>query len=356
LEERFEEECAVKRKLNIISLFAGAGGLEIAASSTGRVRKIISTDSNTTFLETTKVNMPGHFPDVKHEAISADIRELQGKDLLDLLGAKPDLVMGGPPCDDFTHFGRRMGMGGDKGPLIFEYLRLVSELQPRCFLFENVPNLAQQFRDVFEEFLRQSEILGFSKEWRLLSAANFGAPTMRKRVIAVGWDQCARMDRKDFEFPIPTHGNQSEPDLFGQSLRPYATVSDVLANLPDVKIGEEIKFYNHTGRTHRPKTVEHIKTVPQGVHIKQSYRYRAPWDGLCRSLTAGLDDSTKSYIHPLYHREMSVREYARLQGFPDTWVFQGTHHNGIKQTANAVPIFLGKAILSNILFALCNNK
>jgi DNA (cytosine-5)-methyltransferase 1 len=344
-----------RQVFNLISLFAGAGGLEIAACSTGKVQKILSTDFNATFLETTRVNLPEHYPTVMHDTLAADVRELSGQKLIEIQGDQPDLVMGGPPCDDFTRFGRHRGMSGDKGPLIFEYLRIVDELQPRCFLFENVANLAQQFRQIFEDFLQHADAMDYHVNWRLLPAADYGSPTMRKRIIAVGWQRSHRVDKRAFEFPEPTHGDQQQPNLFNVATKPLATVGDVLADLPDVTEPRAAQYYNHTGRTHRPKTVEHIKTVPQGIHMKKSFRYRAPWNGLCSSLTAGLDDSTKSYIHPFYHREMSVREYARLQGFPDSWVFQGTHHNGIKQVANAVPIPLGKAVLTSVMEALYEN-
>jgi len=342
-----------KNLLNIISLFTGAGGLEIAACSTGKVKRIVSTDSNEIFLETTKLNLPQHFPNVEHRCIVSDARDLKGISLLSRLGSDVDLVMGGPPCDDFTPFGRRKGMEGDKGPLIYDFLRLIDELRPRCFLFENVPNLIQQFRSFFDAFIGQAETINYRVDWRLLSASDYGAPTMRKRVILVGWNNETRAARDEFKFPNPTHTSSDQIELFVKNFLPASNVCDVLENLPDVGDNSAIKYHNHTGRKHRPKTVAHLKTVPQGVHVKKSYRYRAPWKGLCRSLTAGVDHSTKSYIHPVYHREMSVREYARIHGFMDSWVFSGNHHNGIKQVANAVPIPLGKAVLKNVINALC---
>lgn len=333
----------MSERLNVISLFAGAGGLEIAACSTGVVGKILSTDSNETFLETTKINLPLHFPEVSHDAIVSDARELKGGGLVDRLGSCPDLLMGGPPCDDFTHFGRRLGLVGDKGPLIFEFLRIVDESRPRCFVFENVPNLAQQFRSVLDSFLSEAERIGYHMSWGVLAAADFGAPTMRKRVVVVGWSE--EELQAQFTFPLPTHDGLNGKN---SGLETHIFVRDVLSGMPDARLNGHPDYHNHTGRNHRPATVEHLKSVPQGVHVKKSYRYRAPWDGLCRSLTAGVDHSTKSYIHPIHHREMSVREYARIHGFPDSWFFCGTHHNGIKQVANAVPVPLGCAFLKQV--------
>jgi DNA (cytosine-5)-methyltransferase 1 len=343
----------LQSKVRIVSLFAGAGGMEIAACKTGKVEAIVSSDANATFLSTVGKNMPVHFPEVRHASLIADARKLKGATLKKLLGSTPDLVMGGPPCDDYTRFGRRRGFEGEKGPLIFEFLRLVEEIGPECFVFENVPNLAQQFKGVFELFMTQTRSMHYFAKWELLQACNYGAPTQRTRVFVVGW-KSARLHNA-FRFPDPTHGDPTESGLFMQSggqLKPFQLVRDVLDGLPEVKTLAARQFLNHTGRTHRPQTVEHMKSVPIGKQVKQSFRYRAPWNGLTQSLTAGLDDSTKSHIHPHYHREMSVREYARLHRFPDTWFFSGTHHNGIKQVANSVPIPLGEAVLSLVISRL----
>ena len=136
---------------------------------------------------------------------------------------------------------------------------------------------------------------------------------------------------------------------YSSDLLPYVSVGDVLKDLPDNCEPTALNFNNHTARIHRPSTIEHFKTIPQGIQVKKSYRYRAPWDGPSHSLTAGMDSSTKSYIHPIYHREMSVREYARIHGFPDTWIFSGTRSNGLKQVANAVPVLLAESVLRSII-------
>jgi DNA (cytosine-5)-methyltransferase 1 len=242
-------------------------------------------------------------------------------------------------------------MSGQKSPIIFEFARLVSELKPKAFLFENVPNLRSMCRDGFSELLRQLSASGYVVQYKKLSACDFGSPTVRKRLFVVGLindgiDKC-------FHFPTPTHGESNQDDLFEQvhPLCPYVTVSDVLAGLPDVGTLAAQQFLNHTGRTHRPTTIEHIITVAPGRAVTKSFRYRPSLDGLSRSLTAGVDHSTKSYLHPPYYREMSVREYARLHGFPDSWEFAGNHHNGIKQLANAVPIPLGQAIARSMCAA-----
>jgi DNA (cytosine-5)-methyltransferase 1 len=343
----------LQRKVCIVSLFSGAGGLEIAACKTGKVEAIVSTDSNATFLSTVDKNMPTHFPRVRHASIVADAKELKGATLRKLLGSTPDIVMGGPPCDDYTQFGKRRGHDGEKGPLIFQFLRVVDELKPACFIFENVPNLARQFKDVFHVFVKRSQEIGYFTQWSILKACEYGAPTLRTRIFVIGW----RDERLNaaFRFPDATHAN---PETFpflstlGAPLKPFIFVSDVLDGLPDLGMPNSETLLNHEGRKHRPETIEHFKMIPPGKKSVKSFRYRAPWRGLIQSLTAGRDDSTKAYLHPIHHREMTVREYSRLHIFPNSWNFSGTVNNGVKQVANSVPVPLGQAVIEETIKTL----
>jgi DNA (cytosine-5)-methyltransferase 1 len=345
-----------RRGLKVVSLFAGAGGLDIAFCETGQIAEMFSTDSHPVFLQTIVENLPRHFPTVRHSHLVADARQLTRDEVRLCLSEPVDLVIGGPPCDDFTSFGLKRGMGGEKGPIIFEFARMVGELQPRAFLFENVPNLQAMCADGFGELLGRLSGHGYSITHEKLAACDFGAPTVRQRLFVVGFRMDAGAD--GFTFPKPTHSDSSDPDLFRSesSLLPYVTVGQALEGLPDAKSPAAAAYLNHTGRFHRPETIQHMMTVPQGIAISKSYRYRPALNGLSRSLTAGLDSSTKSYLHPVYHREMSVREYARLHGFPDTWEFAGTHHNGIKQVANAVPVPLGRALALSLTATLISSK
>lgn len=337
--------------LTVVSLFSGAGGLDLAACQTGRVGRLFSTDSNATFLQTVIDNIPEHFPDVDHRYVVADARDLNADAICATLGtSKVDLVIGGPPCDDFTSYGRKKGLAGDKASLVFEYARLIQEIKPAAFLFENVPFLQLMFGDVFESLEKKIAKIGYRRESAILEASAYGAPTMRQRLFIVGFQDSELS--KTFLFPSATHGNcgmGSTNEAGGSELSAYVTVADVLSDLPDVVDANPARYFNHVGRNHRPSTIEHIRTVPQGVAVKKSYRYRAPWEGLCRSLTAGTDTAAKAYIHPNFHREMTVRECARIHGFPDSWRFCGNLSQGIKQVANSVPISLGRSVLESVL-------
>lgn len=343
----------VSSGLNCVSTFAGAGGLDLALCRTGCIRRLYSTDSNPVFLNTVVSNAPHHHREVEYFHQVARAEELNADAIKETLGTQQiDLIMGGPPCDDFTTFGRKAGFRGQKAPLVFEFARLVHTLQPRAFVFENVPNLASMAREGFEEFLNQLKVSGFQSQHAILPAWGFGAPTLRSRLFVIGFRE--DRDLSNFRgFPDRTHRKPVDTtDMFESLLPPAQTVSEALKGLPDVGTLEGTGFHNHTGRNHRPETVEKMRAVEQGRSTSASFRYRPHLAGLSRSLTAGLDDSTKSYIHPVYPREMSVREYARLHGFPDSWIFSGTHHNGIKQVANAVPIKLGYAILARVVASL----
>lgn len=326
--------------------------MDIAFCETGRIAALFSTDSHPVFLQTVVNNLPKHFPTVRHSHLVADARKLTGTEICEAFPEPIDLVIGGPPCDDFTLYGLKKGMKGNKGPIIFDFARIVGDLKPRAFLFENVPSLRGMCPDGFAELLDRLSGHGYSVAHQKLAACDFGAPTVRQRLFVVGFR--IEASARNFAFPLRTHGEIDQIDLFNSTstILPFVTVGEALADLPDAKSPEAEQYLNHTGRFHRPETIKHMMTVPQGVAISKSYRYRPALSGLSRSLTAGLDSSTKSYLHPIYHREMSVREYARLHVFPDTWDFAGTHHNGIKQVANAVPIPLGRAIATPIVRSL----
>jgi DNA (cytosine-5)-methyltransferase 1 len=341
------------RLLSVASLFAGAGGLDIAACQTGLVGRLFSTDVDPVFLETTRCNIPRHFPEVEHFTKCCDARALRAPEVLNTLGHGPELAIAGPPCDDFTSIGKRRGLKGEKGPLIWEFARLVEELSPAAFVFENVPNLASLFRKGFDAFRDRLERIGYSITCGILNASSYGAPTHRERLFMVGFK--AKLIASPFRFPGPSHGAADlQGCLFSEpAKKPFVNVADVIQDLPDVGTPEASRILNHTPRVHRPETIAHMRTVPQGNQVFKSYRYRAPWIGLCWSLTAGCN-STKAHIHPIYDREMSVREYARIQGFPDTWEFCGTRNNGLKQVANSVPIPLGSAVLDAVC-QLCSS-
>jgi len=335
--------------LNIVSLFSGAGGFDIAACETGRVGNLFSTDSNPIFLDTLIRNLPKHYKDINHSSLVSDVQLISKEIIFSKLDLKKiDLLVGGPPCEDFSSNGRKKGSKGDKAPLIFEYSRLVNELSPSVFLFENVPNIKAICKDFFQIF-KDELLIKYNVHQQILSAAEFGSPTIRKRLFLVGYSK--KINFVDFEFPKPTHGKLDKQINFFDKIekKEFVTVGKVFEGLPDVKKDGSSTFHNHTGRSHKPETIDHMSKIKHGTVGNKSYRYKPHMSGLCHSLTAGMDNSTKSYIHPIYPREMSVREYARLHGFADSWIFSGTHHNGIKQVANSVPLPLGKAILKQLI-------
>ena len=219
--------------LKVVSLFAGAGGLDIAFCNTGRVANLFSTDSNPVFLDTIVRNLPKHYPEVTHSHLAIDARDLTGSCIESLTGPEIDLVIGGPPCDDFTSQGKQQGFAGEKGPLIFEFSRIVKDLRPSAFLFENVPNLESMFNEGYRNLLSLFHKYGYETYSEILSASAFGAPTMRKRLFISGFRR-DRFPEPWGGFPEPSHSvNCHEGELF-QSLLPAVTMRMALANLPDV--------------------------------------------------------------------------------------------------------------------------
>lgn len=326
-----------------ISLFSGAGGLDFAICQSMQICKLVSTDSNPVFLSTVERNIPRHFPNVDHSTICENAQSLKAERLLELLGGRPDLLVGGPPCEDFTSYGLLKGLRGDKGPLIFDFARLVKETSPSVFIFENVPNLLTVAASGFKRLLRVFEEAGYRNYWSILNASDFGAPTKRQRLFIVGISDS--IGDRPYTFPEATYAATKDGNGHTNC---HVHVKDVLEDLPDPSECSPDKYLNHIPRRHKPHTLAAIKRIKSGTWARILFRYRAPWHGLCASLVAGQDNATKSHIHPKYHREMTVREYARIHGFPDTWFFSGTRNNGAKQVANSVPIPLGIAVARSV--------
>ena len=326
--------------MNILSIFSGCGGLDYAAASIFPDAQIISIERDKVYAATLKENLVRHFPDVKHSMVQDDIVNVKKTDILSRNFQTVDLLIGGPPCEDFTTFGKTNGITGKTGFLIFEFLRMVREVNPSVFIFENVPNLTKVIGNQFEDFLSRFRNLGYTINFDILCAGDFGAATTRKRLFIVG----TKDSNHQYLFPAPTHKLDINDNNSAHPLMKTPTLISVIEDLVDKS---EKDIANHQSANHRQETIKKYDDMTPGTNGGRSFVWRAKAELPCRSLIAGSDTNCKAYIHPLLPREMTVREYGRIQGFPDSWVFSGTRQKGLKQVANSVPIPLGKAILSN---------
>lgn len=351
---------STKNKYKIIDLFAGCGGLSNGFERVG-FDAVLGIDNWKDALLTYKKNH-------KHsEIICEDITKISSKDILNKTnGIKPTIIVGGPPCQGFSLAGKR-DKNDYRNKLIHEFIRVVSELKPEFFLMENVLGILsmkdERGRSMLEEILKDFKKIGYKVSYAPLFAHNYGVPQKRQRVCFVG----NRLGI-DFKFPEPTHGQKI----------PFVTVGDAISDLPllDNSFGEEVvkypqkpkskyqeemrkrsdNLYNHTKSNHSEQTTRVIAFVPEGGNWKdlpkkfQNIRsYSNTWrrlDSTKPSVT--IDTGHRHHFHYKANRVPTVRESARIQSFPDDFVFLGTRTSQFKQVGNAVPPFLASAVAKKI--------
>ncbi len=331
----------------VVDLFCGIGGLSYGFAH-DEAFDIIA--ANELLPNMAKAYASNH-PNVK--VYNKDIKNFSARDTQrDLNIDSVDIVIGGPPCQAFSTAGKRSEY--DPRRFLFEeYFRVVKELSPTLFLFENVKGLLSiQEGSLFEHIVSMSEKLGYTTSYKLLKATDFGCPQIRERVFLVG-------SKKSFVFPSPTHTSA-------------LTLSDALSDLPLIRSGEVGYQYarepqneyqtqmranapliikEHNSPKHNQNIISFMEALPIGGTRKDvpnadfligkgfpnSYS-RLWWDKPCSTITRNFGTpSAARCIHPLVARALTTREGARIQGFPDDYVFCGSRSEKNLQIGNAVP-------------------
>lgn len=215
----------------IISLFSGAGGFDIGFEQAGFTTAVM-VEMDPSCCATLRLNRPSV------PVINTDIREVTTAQMLAAAGLRVGeaaAVVGGPPCQSFSLAGKRMGMDDPRGRLVLEFVRVVREALPVAFVMENVKGMVnwqggkamEAIMDEFKEpVIFEGKEYRYDVQWKVMNAANHGAPQFRERVILVG----NRLGKR-FEYPQPTHGRPTN-GLFDDQLKPYLTVEDAIGKLP----------------------------------------------------------------------------------------------------------------------------
>jgi DNA (cytosine-5)-methyltransferase 1 len=336
-----------------IDLFSGAGGLSVGFRDAG-IKTALAVDNWQDALSTFALN---------HPESQATLFDLGSGNLSPLLKSLPkvDCVFGGPPCQGFSIAGKR-DPNDERNRLYLGFYKVVEHLKPAIFVMENVPNLISMDKGrIFEAIKRDFEELGYEIKYKVLLASDFGVPQNRRRLIMVGTS-----DGITFEFPQPT----SSPPI---------TASQAIGDLPEQSIeeGEEYPqdaqnayqremrlhstgLYNHQTTSHAEKTVSIIALVPDGGNYKDlppelrnTRRVNIAWTRFSSSKpSATIDTGHRHHFHYSFNRVPTVRESARLQSFPDDFIFLGSKTSQYKQVGNAVPPLLGRAIGASVAAAL----
>lgn len=375
-----------------IDLFSGAGGLAEGFRQAG-FRILCGTDEDAYAGETFRFNFP------EASFFQRPIRFVRSEGLLRDAGLRRgelDCLIGGPPCQAFSYNNHQRTHQSIRAGLFRSYLRIVRDLFPRVLVMENVPGiLTIGDGAVVDEIYESLENLGYTCEARILYAEDFGIPQERRRVFFIA----TRLGWADELFPDGTHGPFPKPDprsnpyvhhwqrqrghRYGN--RRSVTVWGAIGDLPPLQNGASLegRVYLHPPRTRLQKllrgnerylhnhsapmlhtlTLERISHVPEGGswrdipfdqlpkgmqrarrsdHTKRYGRLKKT--DLCCTILTKCDPHWGSYVHPTDQRAISVREAARLQSFPDRFVFKGPQSRQFVQVGNAVPPLLAAGV------------
>ena len=330
-----------------ISLFSGAMGLDIGLEKAGIDIKLCQ-DFDESCYKTMLIN--------GKNAMTGDIREISSDTILEASGIKKGevfLICGGPPCQPFSTAGRRLGINDPRGSLFMDYVRMVNEIRPRFFVFENVKGLISIAVDkggepgeVLNIILAEFQKIGYKTGHAVVDAVYYGVPQFRERLIIIG-----SRDNEDIFLPAPTHFQRHQL----KEMR-WRTLGETIKDLED----------NPGPFTHFSEDrLKYLRMVPEGGNWRdlpkdiQPIAMGGAWEsgggkvGFYRRLdysqpsptvvTSPVQKATMM-CHPTKDRPLSVKEYARIQQFPDDWKIEGTISNQYKQIGNAVPVGLAEAV------------
>jgi DNA (cytosine-5)-methyltransferase 1 len=322
-------------RYNLISLFSSCGGLDLGFRNAG-FNIIFSNDNDKAVWETYEKNF-------SHKIDGRSIIDIKSEEL-----PNPEGIIGGPPCQSWSLAGKMLGIKDKRGQLFYQYIRILKDKQPLFFVAENVPGMVSSTHiNAFNDILKEFEATGYNISYKLIDARDYGVPQERKRVIIVGY-------RKDigikFEFPEPSHTREK-----------WQTLKDAIGDLPEATPGQLKSHANDN------------LTIPNHEYMEGSFstmymsRNRLKnWNEQSFTVQAGgrhaplHPNSTKmkkieenkwvfDSSEPNYRR-LSIREAARIQTFPDSFIFYYKNLvDGYKMVGNAVPVKLAEAVARKIM-------
>lgn len=402
------------RKIKVLDLFAGAGGFGLGFRMASNKYKLIgSLEVDKWAVETLKAN--NH---EKQKIIHSDIRKFKtSKQILSACPTKPDVIIGGPPCQGFSYAGPTKDPKDPRNSLFKNFAKWVKVLEPKAFVMENVRGLlsgknekGEKVIDIIVETFRKA---GYTTNIWELNAANFGVPQNRERIFIVGNKLGVKISE-----PRITHYLPSEKkSLNGKAkkLQVAINVQRALSDLPKLKAGEGVEettfcseprndyqrfirrntktLHNHVTMVHTKRVIERYEQILRGYSLSEvpeelkvrkrngngeisdseynsNYRHLRP-EMIAYTIPASF---YSNFVHPKLPRNITSREAARLQSFPDSYVFKGKrtqissnllkqlgkeHENFLSQynqVGNAVPPLLAKAVARQILKFLTSNR
>ena len=347
--------------MRIVDLFSGCGGFSLGARLAG-LQVVASFDNDPVLASSYPIN----FPDTK--MYIRDVAEVRGEELCSEIG-RIDGIVGGPPCQGFSSIGKRLP-GDPRRQLLHHFFRIVQEVGPTFFVMENVCGLAYaDARGELDAALGlvddTYDILGPT----IFNAADFGAATQRSRLFVIGMhkDRCEAMTAQglDGEKSAKETVRSAIADMEGAGFMEMKSGFDVwkITRTDSVfKYAEKLRaadkcFTSHRITKHSHRVAQRFGEVPQGGLDTVGRHSRLAWLGQCPALRAGTGSDRGSYqsvrpIHPEYNRVITVREAARLQGFPDDHQFHPSVWHSFRMIGNSVCPFMARAIFNALVVRL----
>lgn len=393
--------------MNVVELFAGAGGLAQGLTRTGYYEPVALYD----IFEAARQSYTEYSPRAAYHL--ADVRHLEREDILDdLNGRTLDGIIGGPPCQGFSQAGKRL-TEAEINELVLAYARVVKQVEPHFLVMENVPQLL--YHPLFKPLLGQLNSR-YCVSYAILNAARYGAPQTRHRLFLIAYHRKFGISPT---FPSPTHGRLGQrlyayhltrtddrvefnyetaeailgadpvitrevaqqaaivSNQIDATLKPFVTVGDAISDVSNTADGDnrlvtyaseavsgyQISLRNNDGhvancvaRKHVGKPLEIARTLreggtPQSEDTSRNKRYfsqaygRLHRQALARTLTTYFQNAGSGrFLHYEKPRTLTIREAARLQGFPDSFVFYGNLQEQMQLVGNAVPLPLAEAV------------
>lgn len=324
--------------MNVISLFSGCGGLDLGFERAG-FKVPVANEFDPTIFETFKVNHP------HTHLIEGDIRKVTKEDILPFIDGEVDGIIGGPPCQSWSEAGALRGIEDDRGQLFFDYIRILKDFKPKFFLAENVSGmLANRHSEAVQNILKMFEETGYDVTLTLVNAKNYGVAEERKRVFYIGF-------RKDLQIKFVFPKGSTEDNSQKITLR------DIIWDLQETAVPAGAKNY------HNPEAINNNEYFTGAYSPIFMSRNRVKgWDEQAFTVQASgrqcqlhpqapkmqkFDKNDCRFVEGYEHlyRRMTIREVARVQGFPDDFKFiYDNTNNAYKMIGNAVPVNLAYEI------------
>lgn len=328
-------------KYKYIDLFAGAGGMSLGFDN-AEFENVLAVEYDKCFAETYSYNFPSHNLKI------ADIKNISNEEIKKIIGNnKIDVIIGGPPCQGFSIAGKigRNFIDDERNQLFKEFVRFVDVIKPKIFVMENVAALKTHNKGkTIDEIVKEFERVGYTVKYDVLNAVNYGVPQQRRRIFIIG-----TLDEEN-KFNFPKENTKQ------------ITIAEALEGLPELENGETSNIPNHNAMNHSKQMLEKMSYVkdggdrndipeeirPKSGDIRKYIRYNSKEPSIC------ITGDMRKVFHFNQNRALTGRELARIQTFPDNFIFKGNAGKVQQQIGNAVPPQLAFQIANSVKEVLDN--